>query len=261
MPPRFQPRVTYANVVATLALFLALGGGTYAAFKLPNNSVGTKQLKKNAVTSPKVKDGSLTAADLAGGQFLRPGQKAANADRLDGIDSTGFVRHGDAAGGALAGNYPAPTLADGVVGPKQASFTGFARLNSDVSVTSGFAKALDVTVQVPRQHMLIAVYAHGELKTSNSAHAATVTLNEQSGAGGAEIGQVFSTTSTTGAQKQTSPGSTFGATGPNTVGGGWITVPTGFITGPWHLQLLIHSNSTATSTLFQAAELYATVLP
>src|SRR5256714_14985807 len=103
MPPRFRPRVTYANVVATLALFLALGGGAYAAFTLPANSVGTKQLKKNAVTSPKIKDRSLRAADLAKGQFLRPGDKAANADRLDGADSSSFVRHGDAAGGVLAG--------------------------------------------------------------------------------------------------------------------------------------------------------------
>jgi len=41
---RVRGRVTYANVVATLALFLALGGGAYAAFKLPANSVGTRQL-------------------------------------------------------------------------------------------------------------------------------------------------------------------------------------------------------------------------
>lgn len=48
------PRVTYANVVATLALFLALGGGAYAAFKLPAHSVGTKQLKNHAVTPSKL---------------------------------------------------------------------------------------------------------------------------------------------------------------------------------------------------------------
>ena len=36
--------------------------------------------------------------------------KAPDADKLDGISSNGFVRDGDAAGGALAGSYPAPTL-------------------------------------------------------------------------------------------------------------------------------------------------------
>ena len=37
-------RLTYANVVATCALFVALGGASYAALALPANSVGTKQL-------------------------------------------------------------------------------------------------------------------------------------------------------------------------------------------------------------------------
>jgi hypothetical protein len=49
-----RPRLTYANVVATIALFLALGGGAYAAFKLPAHSVGTKQLKNRAVTPSKL---------------------------------------------------------------------------------------------------------------------------------------------------------------------------------------------------------------
>jgi hypothetical protein len=59
-----RSRLNYANVVATLALFLALCGGSYAAFKLPKNSVGPKQLKKNSVTSVKVKAGSLLTSDF-----------------------------------------------------------------------------------------------------------------------------------------------------------------------------------------------------
>ena len=43
-------RLSYANVVATLALFVALGGASYAAIVLPANSVGTKQLRPGAVT-------------------------------------------------------------------------------------------------------------------------------------------------------------------------------------------------------------------
>src|SRR4051812_49836230 len=49
-----------------LALFIALGGTSYAAVKLPANSVGSTQLKANAVTGAKVKDRSLTAADFGG---------------------------------------------------------------------------------------------------------------------------------------------------------------------------------------------------
>src|SRR5215475_4600191 len=62
-----RPRLTYANVVATLALFIALGGASYAAIKLPKNSVGAKQLKKNAVTTAKVKKEAITAAKVKKG--------------------------------------------------------------------------------------------------------------------------------------------------------------------------------------------------
>jgi hypothetical protein len=52
---RFLRRhLSYANVAATLALFIALGGGAYAATQLPRNSVGTGQLKPEAVTAGKI---------------------------------------------------------------------------------------------------------------------------------------------------------------------------------------------------------------
>jgi hypothetical protein len=50
---RVRGKLTYANVMATIAVFIALGGVSYAAFKLPKNSVGTPQLKKGAVTPAK----------------------------------------------------------------------------------------------------------------------------------------------------------------------------------------------------------------
>jgi hypothetical protein len=73
-----RSKVTYANVVATLALVLALGGGTvYAASQLGKGEVKSKNiakgavkgknLGKNAVTSPKIKDGSIVTGDLAAG--------------------------------------------------------------------------------------------------------------------------------------------------------------------------------------------------
>jgi hypothetical protein len=46
--------LSYANVVASLALFLALGGAAFAATQLPRNSVGTGQLKPEAVTAGKI---------------------------------------------------------------------------------------------------------------------------------------------------------------------------------------------------------------
>src|SRR5262249_48856144 len=57
-------RPTAALVISIVALFVALGGSSYAAFRLPNSSVGTKQLKNAAVTTPKLKNGTVTAAKL-----------------------------------------------------------------------------------------------------------------------------------------------------------------------------------------------------
>jgi hypothetical protein len=62
------------TILAATALAVALFGSTplgHAAGKLilPASSVGAKQLQKNSVTGPKVKDGSLTAADFAAGQL------------------------------------------------------------------------------------------------------------------------------------------------------------------------------------------------
>ncbi len=61
---RFLPRLTYSNVVATLAIFIALGGISYAATNLPKNSVGSKQIKKNAVTAKKIKKKAVTSSKI-----------------------------------------------------------------------------------------------------------------------------------------------------------------------------------------------------
>lgn len=63
-------RPSPAVVVATVALFVALGGTSIAAVNaLPRNSVGTIQLKQNAVTGAKVRNGSLLRADFKRGQI------------------------------------------------------------------------------------------------------------------------------------------------------------------------------------------------
>jgi hypothetical protein len=67
----FSTRPSPALVVALLALFVALGGSSYAALQLPKGSVGAKQLRKNAVTSPKVKPGSLLLSDFRRSQRAR----------------------------------------------------------------------------------------------------------------------------------------------------------------------------------------------
>jgi hypothetical protein len=61
-----RQRLTYSNVIATMALFLALGGVAVAA-GLPKNSVGPKQLKRGAVTAAKIRKQAVTTAKLANG--------------------------------------------------------------------------------------------------------------------------------------------------------------------------------------------------
>ena len=103
-----RERLTYANVVSTLCLFILLGGGAYAATQLPKNSVGSKQLKpgavkasditNNAVNSAKVAQGSLKPEDFAAKQLPAgpQGPPGADATKLfaavsDGDDVTPAV--------------------------------------------------------------------------------------------------------------------------------------------------------------------------
>jgi hypothetical protein len=57
-------RLTYANVIATLALFLALGGGAVWAANKQANKVGTGKLKPNAVTAGKIKANAVTTSKI-----------------------------------------------------------------------------------------------------------------------------------------------------------------------------------------------------
>lgn len=67
---RLRSKLSYANIVATLALFLVVAGGSaFAAGKLAKNSVGSKQIKKNAITTAKIKNGSVTGAKIAAGSI------------------------------------------------------------------------------------------------------------------------------------------------------------------------------------------------
>jgi hypothetical protein len=64
MKQRLRPKLNYANVIATIALFAALSGVAVAA-GLPKNSVGPNQIKQGAVNASKLKKGAVTSAKLA----------------------------------------------------------------------------------------------------------------------------------------------------------------------------------------------------
>jgi hypothetical protein len=84
-----RSHLSFANVMSVIAVFIAIGGGAYAA-GIAKDSVKSKQIKAgavksaeladDAVTSPKVKDGSLRGSDFADGELPAgpPGADAAN---------------------------------------------------------------------------------------------------------------------------------------------------------------------------------------
>jgi len=83
-------------IVAFIALFVAIGGSSYAVTRLPAGSVGPKQLKKNAVTGAKVKNRSLTAADikvasLAGVASAVNAANATHAGAAAGLDKVSYI--------------------------------------------------------------------------------------------------------------------------------------------------------------------------
>jgi hypothetical protein len=77
---RLRPPLTYSNVMATIAVFIALGGGAYAV-SVPRNSVGPAQLKKNAVNARAVRNHSLSASEFRSG--VLPFDTAGKADDID----------------------------------------------------------------------------------------------------------------------------------------------------------------------------------
>lgn len=62
---RLRTHLSYANVMATVALFVALGGTSYAATKLARNSVGSAQIRSKAVGPSELKSRAVTSSKLS----------------------------------------------------------------------------------------------------------------------------------------------------------------------------------------------------
>jgi hypothetical protein len=101
---KIRKRITYANVMSSIAVFLVLGGGAaFAAGKLAKNSVGTKQIKKNAVTSQKIKNGAVTSAKVNVAGFPKV-PSAANADNASHANNADNASHANSADTASHAN-------------------------------------------------------------------------------------------------------------------------------------------------------------
>jgi len=87
---RLRSGLGYANVMATLAVFISLGGASYAALNLPRNSVGPNQIREGAVGASEVRDRSLRLTELKRNAVsaLRGEKGDRGAPGLPGKDAT-----------------------------------------------------------------------------------------------------------------------------------------------------------------------------
>lgn len=99
-------RLTYANVTATLALFIALGGSSYAALTLPRNSVGANQIRTGAVSSSEIKNRGIRLGDLSvsARRALQGGAGPTGAPGPAGTPAARYFAVVNAAGAAQRGN-------------------------------------------------------------------------------------------------------------------------------------------------------------
>jgi hypothetical protein len=101
-------RLTYANVMSSIAVFLVVAGGSaLAAGTLGKNTVGTKQLKNNAVTGAKIKNGAVTGAKIGAGavsasKIDTAGLTVPNATHAVTADTAGKATSATSAGTAAS---------------------------------------------------------------------------------------------------------------------------------------------------------------
>jgi hypothetical protein len=99
--------------MSTLAVFIVLGGGAYAATKLPKNSVGNAQLKNNAVTNRKIKNNAVTTKKVKNGTLLRSDFKKGQLPRA----TKGAAGASGAAGDTGSQGAAGPQGTPGDLGP------------------------------------------------------------------------------------------------------------------------------------------------
>jgi hypothetical protein len=153
---RLRPKLNYANVVATLALVVAVGGtSAFAASQLGKNSVGPKQLKKNSVTTAKVKKEAITAAKVKKGSLTGA---QINASTLGTVPTAGNANTAGTA--SIANSLAAPEAWHEVDQPGQPQFMNdWSNFGSDTATAAFYKDAQGV------------VHLKGTLTGSNDATA------------------------------------------------------------------------------------------
>lgn len=99
---KLRERLSFANALSVIAVFIAFGGAAYAATQLPKNSVGPKQLKKDAVTTAKIRNEAVTGAKVKKGTLTGAQINASMLAKVPGATQTDSATQAAHAGSADA---------------------------------------------------------------------------------------------------------------------------------------------------------------
>jgi hypothetical protein len=110
-----RPRLTYANVMSTIAVFLVLGGASaFAAAELGKNSVGPRQLKSKSVTTGKIANNAVNGAKVAKHSLTGEDINLAALGTVPAATSAGSAGNANTLAGHSASCPAATTLIRGV---------------------------------------------------------------------------------------------------------------------------------------------------
>lgn len=157
---RLRAKLTYANVVSTLALCVALTtGSAYAASQLAPKSVGARQLRPGAVTADKIRKHAVTAPKLEA-QAVKQGKVAngaivtsklgdsavtgpkitADAVTPDKVPNDSLT--GEKVNEASLGQVPSANTANFATTAETANPEAFAKVNEEGTVFPAFSKGI-----------------------------------------------------------------------------------------------------------------------
>lgn len=148
-----KPRPTYANLTATLALFLALGGTSYAALtvtggNVQNGSLTSADIKNESLKSGDVDNGSLLSKDFKAGQLPAGAQGPEGPQGAQGIQGL----QGSAGATNVVARRTNAVLASGTMEAAVAScLPGERAVGGGAGITGIFTNQAGVGLSEPRE--------------------------------------------------------------------------------------------------------------